>query len=55
MMLAAMRSFDEPPGLKYSTFASTVARMPAVTRFRRMRGVLPTRSVTLWAYRTVVS
>jgi hypothetical protein len=37
----AMRSFTEPPGLKYSTFASTVGASPSVTRFSRTSGVLP--------------
>ncbi len=35
----AMRSFTEPPGLKYSTLARTVAAIPSVTRFRRTSGV----------------
>ena len=43
-MRVAIRSFDEPPGFRYSTFASTVAAMPSVTRFNRTRGVSPTRS-----------
>src|SRR4029078_700235 len=45
---AAIRSFTEPPGLRYSTFASTsgVAAPSGGSgvRFRRTRGVLPTRS-----------
>ena len=49
MMLRAIRSLDEPPGLKYSTFASTVAAMPSVTRVSWTSGVLPTRSATLLA------
>ena len=28
MMLAAILSFDEPPGLKYSTLATTCAAQP---------------------------
>src|SRR4051794_37639384 len=39
-----MRSFTLPPGLRYSSFASTVARTPRTTRFRRTSGVLPTTS-----------
>ena len=31
MMRVAMRSFDEPPGFRYSTLTSTVAAMPSVT------------------------
>ena len=42
---SAMRSFTEPPGLKYSTLARTVAAIPSVTRLRRTSGVLPTRSI----------
>jgi len=37
----------EPPGLKYSTLASTVALMPSVTLFSRTRGVSPMMSTTL--------
>jgi hypothetical protein len=40
----AMRSFTEPPGLKYSTLASTRGRNPAVIFVSRISGVLPTRS-----------
>ena len=50
MMRVAMRSFDEPPGFRYSTFASTVALMPSVTRFSFTSGVLPIRSVIAEAY-----
>jgi hypothetical protein len=40
---SAMRSLTEPPGLKYSTFASTVAPgMPRVTDRSRTSGVFPT-------------
>jgi len=49
----AMRSFTEPPGLRYSTFASTSgASGPrwAVSERRRTRGVLPMRSTTLSEY-----
>ena len=42
----AMRSFTEPPGLKYSTFATTVAAMPSVTERSRTSGVSPIRSTT---------
>ncbi len=50
IMRVAMRSFTEPPGLRYSTFASTVgASGPrwAVTEFNRTRGVFPMSSTTL--------
>ena len=43
---SAIRSFTDPPGLKYSTLASTVAAMPSVTLVRRTSGVFPTRSMT---------
>src|SRR5216683_1583662 len=36
-----IRSFTEPPGLKYSALAYTGVRIPWVTRFRRTRGVQP--------------
>jgi hypothetical protein len=44
---SAIRSFTEPPGLRYSTFASTVAWMPSVTLRSRTSGVLPISSTTL--------
>ena len=46
-MRSAMRSFTLPPGLRYSTLASTVAAMPSVTLRSRTRGVLPIISTTL--------
>jgi hypothetical protein len=46
IMRTAMRSFTDPPGLRYSTLASTVAVSPAVTLVSRTRGVPPTRSTT---------
>jgi hypothetical protein len=46
-MRSAMRSFTLPPGLKYSTLASTVAWMPALTLRSRTRGVFPISSTTL--------
>src|SRR5690349_13298102 len=45
-----MRSFDEPPGLRYSTFASTVHAMPSLTLLSLTRGVFPTRSRMVSAY-----
>ena len=40
---SAMRSLTDPPGLKYSTLASTVAPgMPRVTDRSRTSGVFPT-------------
>src|SRR5690606_11538777 len=50
-----MRSFTEPPGLKYSTLARTVALMPLVTLLSRTSGVLPTRLIIESWNRTVVS
>jgi len=44
---SAIRSLTLPPGLKYSTLASTVAEMPSVTLRRRTSGVLPINSTTL--------
>ncbi len=57
IMRRAMRSFTEPPGLKYSTLARTVAfRPPLVTLLSRTSGgVLPTRLIIESWYRTVVS
>ncbi len=46
IIFTAIRSFTEPPGLRYSTLASTVAAMPSVTRFNRTNGVSPIRSTT---------
>ena len=42
----AMRSFTEPPGLKYSTLASTSGARPSATWFSRTSGVSPMRSTT---------
>ena len=44
IMRSAMRSFTLPPGLKYSTLASTGAAMPSATAPSRTSGVFPTRS-----------
>src|SRR5690606_38815658 len=44
-----------PPGLRYSTLASTVAAMPFVTELSRTSGVSPTRSSTVSAYFTRAS
>ena len=41
IMRSAIRSFTEPPGLKYSTLARTVAGTPSVTRLSLTSGVLP--------------
>src|SRR5690606_8436418 len=49
------RSFTEPPGLKYSTLARTVALMPLVTLLSRTSGVLPTRLIVESWNCTVVS
>ncbi len=54
-MRRAMRSFTEPPGLKYSTLARTVALMPLVTLLSRTSGVLPTRLIIESWNCTVVS
>ena len=45
-IVRAMRSFTDPPGLRYSILASTVAGTPSVTRSSRTNGVLPMRSTT---------
>lgn len=55
IMRRAMRSFTEPPGLKYSTLARTVAWMPLVTLLSLTSGVLPTRLIIESWNRTVVS
>ena len=47
---SAIRSFTEPPGLKYSTLARTVAWSPLVTLFSFTSGVFPTRSTMDSAY-----
>src|SRR5215217_7318581 len=54
-MRTAMRSFTDPPGLRYSTLASTSGASDPrsrVTEFSRTSGVLPTRSTTDSAYCT---
>ena len=51
-IFSAMRSFTDPPGLRYSTLASTVAAMPSVTELSLTRGVSPTRSTMCSAYFT---
>src|SRR5689334_3536191 len=55
IMRRAMRSFTDPPGLKYSTLARTVAWMPAVTLLSLTSGVLPTRLIIESWNCTVVS
>src|SRR5215218_11013583 len=54
----AMRSFTDPPGLRYSSLASTSGASgprSRVTEFSRTSGVLPTRSTTDSAYCTGAS
>src|SRR6476661_2442018 len=51
-MRRAMRSFTEPPGLRYSTLARIVAAIPSVTELSLTRGVFPTRSAMCSAYFT---
>ena len=51
----AMRSFTEPPGLKYSTLARTVGPEPSVTLLSLTSGVLPTRLIIESWNCTVVS
>src|SRR5687768_1467803 len=54
-MRTAMRSFTEPPGLRYSSLASTSGASgprSRVTEVSRTSGVLPTRSITDSAYCT---
>src|SRR6476469_1231541 len=41
-MRIATRSLIDPPGLKYSTFATTCGAHPAAIRLRRTSGVSPT-------------
>ena len=41
MMRSAMRSLDEPPGFRYSTFTAMVALMSSVTWLSLTSGVLP--------------
>src|SRR4051812_5747168 len=54
MMREAMRSFEDPPGLRYSTLARIVGASPAVTLLSLTSGVLPMRSRTVLAYFMVV-
>ena len=49
-MRSAMRSFTEPPGLKYSTLASTSGASPSVTDESLTSGVLPISSTSDSAY-----
>ncbi len=42
IMATAGRSFTEPPGLTYSTLASTRHGAPSITRLSRTSGVCPT-------------
>ncbi len=53
-MRRAMRSFTDPPGFMYSTFARTVQATPAslTTLLSLTRGVFPTRSAMCSAYFT---
>ena len=54
----ATRSLIEPPGLKYSTFATTCGVSPAAIRERRISGVSPTVSrieSLMSAWRSVVA
>src|SRR6202142_3984011 len=48
-MLTPMRSFTLPSGFWLSSLPTTSAAQPAVTRFKRKRGVYPINSVTLLA------
>ena len=49
-MRSAIRSFTDPPGLKYSTLASTAGAPPPAAQARHLRsltsGVLPTSSIS---------
>src|SRR5579859_6670585 len=49
-MLTAMRSLTLYPGWNASSFASTVAFAPSVTRFSRTSGVRPINSVASFAH-----
>ncbi|CPU04424.1 Uncharacterised protein [Mycobacteroides abscessus subsp. abscessus] len=55
IILTAMRSFELPPGLRYSILAATVAKPSGTTELSRTRGVLPIRSETCWAMRMPVT
>src|ERR1700756_2025812 len=47
----AIRSFELPPGLRYSIFAATVAARSGTTEFNRTSGVPPMRSLMCCAIR----
>ena len=51
--LIPIRSFTEPPGLMYSSFASTVAASSGTMRWSRASGVWPTRSRTVGYSRAI--
>ena len=52
IILTAIRSFTDPPGLRYSTLASINGFAPPVTRDSLSSGVLPTRSISDSTYCT---
>src|SRR5436309_1294123 len=52
IILTAIRSLTEPPGFRYSTFASTSGRTPSVTRDSLSSGVFPTSSISEFTYST---
>ena len=51
IIFTAMRSFELPPGLRYSILATTVPAPSGTTAFRRTSGVPPMRSLMCWAIR----
>ena len=52
IILTAIRSFTDPPGLRYSTLARINGFAPSVTRDSLSSGVLPTRSISDSTYCT---
>src|SRR5689334_21070319 len=55
IILTAMRSFELPPGLRYSIFAATTPEFGPTTEFNRTSGVFPIRSTTWFAIRIATS
>src|ERR1700744_4602320 len=51
IIFTAIRSLELPPGLRYSTFATTVPAPAGTTEFRRTSGVPPMRSLMCCAIR----
>ncbi|OBH74232.1 hypothetical protein A5682_03995 [Mycobacterium mantenii] len=51
IILTAIRSFELPPGLRYSTLAATMPAPSGTTEFSRTNGVPPMRSLMCCAIR----